>query len=95
VGRFVGAGRGDQIEQALLFDLVQIVFVLYRASPDRGDVFSVGLGVWAELDTGMTHAKRIARAAAIPSFISSHRVFSKISRPISMRRISLVPAPIS
>ncbi len=26
---------------------------------------------------------------------SAHRVFSKISRPISMRRISLVPAPIS
>jgi hypothetical protein len=25
----------------------------------------------------------------------SHRVFSKISRPISMRRISEVPAPIS
>jgi hypothetical protein len=25
----------------------------------------------------------------------SYRVFSKISRPISMRRISLVPAPIS
>jgi hypothetical protein len=25
----------------------------------------------------------------------SHLVFSKISRPISMRRISLVPAPIS
>jgi hypothetical protein len=24
-----------------------------------------------------------------------HRVFSNISRPISMRRISLVPAPIS
>ena len=24
-----------------------------------------------------------------------YRVFSKISRPISMRRISLVPAPIS
>jgi hypothetical protein len=27
--------------------------------------------------------------------IEHHRVFSKISRPISMRRISLVPAPIS
>jgi hypothetical protein len=25
----------------------------------------------------------------------SYRVFSNISRPISMRRISLVPAPIS
>ena len=27
--------------------------------------------------------------------LSDYRVFSKISRPISMRRISLVPAPIS
>jgi len=27
--------------------------------------------------------------------LKRYRVFSKISRPISMRRISLVPAPIS
>src|SRR5262249_36124632 len=33
------------------------------------------------------------KAKAEPS--CPHRVFSKISRPISMRRISLVPAPIS
>jgi hypothetical protein len=44
VGRLVGAGRGDQIEQALLFDLIQIVLVFCRAGADRGDFLLRRLG---------------------------------------------------
>jgi hypothetical protein len=36
-----------------------------------------------------------ARAGLPGTLLAGHLVFSKISRPISMRRISLVPAPIS
>ena len=92
--RFVDARRGDQLEQALLLDLVRILLVFIGASADRGDLFVRRLGrLGPRIDRNNTHERHERRPDHKPH--PTHRVFSKISRPISMRRISLVPAPIS
>src|SRR5215471_13694378 len=56
---------------------------------------TVGLRVCAAAGCANSPGKMTASPSKARALIPLHRVFSKISRPISMRRISLVPAPIS
>ena len=87
-GRRVGARRGDKIEHTHCRS-PSSTLSRYLVAQLRIAATScvVGFRVCASADDIASADKTIAGPP--------HRVFSKISRPISMRRISLVPAPIS
>ena len=91
----LGARRGDEIEQALPLPLVHVVPILGCAVSDSRDFLDRGLAR-LRICAGQWHSRHDNyERQQNPSSHLAYRVFSKISRPISMRRISLVPAPIS
>jgi hypothetical protein len=91
----IGAWCGDQIEHTVPLALVHVILIFARAVPDRRHLLHSWLAR-LRVYTGQWQSRHQDRERQENSGSHvPHRVFSKISRPINMRRISLVPAPIS
>jgi hypothetical protein len=91
----LGAWVADEFEQALSLDRIQIVLVFRGTVTNGRDLFRRRLTRFRLRAHQWQRGRYDGDRQQISCRHYPHRVFSKISRPISMRRISLVPAPIS
>ena len=85
----------DEFEQVFSLDRIQIVLVFRRTVTNGRDLFRRRLTRFRLRARQWQRGRYDGDRQQISCCHYLHRVFSKISRPISMRRISLVPAPIS